>query len=263
MVILQTISLKKGSEGRRKCFIVECRPADGNKSNKVGWSKSFDCEDDAEAEANALRFALSTECFAEFRRFLLGNKDEGLSDSSTSVSAGSCGNNNRRKMRGNVTGRTRSLVPSRTRSRKRVRTMFVCVRTNGLNGLRFVAAVGETGGGVLRSVSFRVTESVEEAIDKAVEFLRGGTGLWSRDDHHRGDTVSSSRTMASCRCCGGKLGKSNDDALLDDSQVFEDTICLACQKVEKEIVLIRMDEQVSSRHTKRHDIQGGVFNREK
>ena len=46
-------------------------------------------------------------------------------------------------------------------------------------------------------------------------------------------------------------------------QVLEDTIFLACLEVEKEIVVIRMDEQVSSRHTKRHDIQGGVFNREK
>lgn len=240
---LQTISVKKGIEGSRKCFIVECRPADGNNRNKLGWSKSFDCDEDAEAEANALSFACSTECFAEFRRFLSGNKDEGLSDSSTSVSAGSGGNSNRRNMRGNATGRSRSSVVSRTTSRRRVRTMFVCVRRNGLNGLRFVAAVGETRAGLLRSVSFRVNESVEEAIKKAVEFLRGGTGSRSRDGRHRGDAVFNSRKMASCRCCGGQLGKSNNDALLDDTQVFEDTICLACQNVEKEIVVIRMDEQ--------------------
>ena len=128
---------------------------------------------------------------------------EGLSNSSTLVSTGACGNNNRRKMRGNVTGRARSLVPNRMRSRRTVSTMFVCVRTNGLNGLRFVATVGETGGGVIRSVSFRVNESVEEAIEKAVEFLRGGTGLLSRDGHRWGDAGSSMRTKASCRCCGG------------------------------------------------------------
>eukprot|EP01018_Ginkgo_biloba_P018993 Gb_11517 [translate_table: standard] len=259
MVILQTVSLKRDSEGSRKGFVVECRPVDSSNSrnNKVSRSKKFFCQgfDDAEAKAKALRFAFSTEGFVAFRRFLFGLKEEGSSDSSTSGAsgAGSAGDN-------------RSSRRSKRRKRNKNMNTFVCVRINGLNGLRFAAAVGEAGDGTIRSVSFRGGEgnesgtSVEDAIEKAVGFLKG-PGLRSRSGNHRVHQVEVSSLdgmpKMACRYCGEQLGRSSADAQFE-KQISEDNICSACLKVEREeIVVIRMDEQGEYREMLLKDIWTG------
>lgn len=156
-----------------------------------------------------MRFAFSTEYFVEFRRFLSRNNDEGLSDSSTSLSAGSGGNINGIKMRGNDTGGLGvQLLVGRGAGGGED---HVCLCEE--EWIEWLVVCGRSG--LLRSVSLIVKESVREVIKKVVEFLEG-TGSWRRDGHHQGDALSSSRNMASCRCCRGQLGKSNNDALLDD-----------------------------------------------
>eukprot|EP01018_Ginkgo_biloba_P025374 Gb_37342 [translate_table: standard] len=213
MVTSETVSVSRRVEGNGKhlFIVVECR--DENRGSQITRSKKFRCSDrgfeDPDAISRALRFGFLTDGLVAFRNFLFKNRNEGCSD----------------------TGRKRS-------------SLYVCLRRNGVNNLRFAAAVARAENGVIRCVSFGGSESSdddEEAIGKALGFIRGRDfGNWAKRLSQVEVSSPCGVSRRVCRHCG----QQHQDAQ-PEKQIQEDYTCSACQKGEREeITIIRINEQV-------------------